>query len=88
MTSTDKTRTRTPRHAAGEDPDKRAAILAGAAHVFLQTGFDATSVNDICRAAGVPSLAASGGELVPFPSGVTLRELNQPIFWTACCAFK
>ena len=53
MTSTDKTRTRTPRHAAGENPDKRAAILAGAARVFMQTGFDATSVNDICRAAGV-----------------------------------
>lgn len=53
MTSTEKTRTRTPRHAAGEDPDKRAAILAGAAHVFMQTGFDAASVNDICRAAGV-----------------------------------
>ncbi len=46
-------RTRTPRHSAGEDPDKRAAIIAGAAHVFLQTGFDAASVNDICTAAGV-----------------------------------
>jgi len=47
------TRTRTPRHAAGENPDKRAAILAGAERVFMQTGFDAASVNDICRAAGV-----------------------------------
>jgi AcrR family transcriptional regulator len=53
MTRIEKTRTRTPRHAAGEDPDKRASILAGAARVFMQTGFDATSVNDICRAAGV-----------------------------------
>ena len=41
------------RHAAGEDPAKRAAILAGAAQVFLESGFDAASVNDICRAAGV-----------------------------------
>jgi AcrR family transcriptional regulator len=46
-------RTRTPRHAAGENPDKRAAIIEGAAHVFLQAGFDAASVNDICAAAGV-----------------------------------
>lgn len=41
------------RHAAGEDPAKRAAILSGAAQVFLDSGFDAASVNDICRAAGV-----------------------------------
>lgn len=47
------TRIRTPRHTAGEDPDKRAAILTGAAHVFMKTGFDAASMNDICRAAGV-----------------------------------
>lgn len=46
-------RIRTPRHTAGEDPDKRAAILNGAAHVFMKTGFDAASMNDICRAAGV-----------------------------------
>ncbi|WP_226783100.1 TetR/AcrR family transcriptional regulator [Oceaniglobus trochenteri] len=48
-----KPRTRTPRHAAGADPDKRAAILKGAAEVFMTTGFDAASVNEICRAAGV-----------------------------------
>jgi AcrR family transcriptional regulator len=53
MATPEKTRSRTPRHPAGKDPDKRAAILAGAARVFLQAGFDATSVNDICRAAGV-----------------------------------
>lgn len=47
------TRTRTPRHTAGEDPEKRAAILIGAAEVFMRTGFDAASMNDICRAAGV-----------------------------------
>jgi TetR/AcrR family transcriptional regulator of autoinduction and epiphytic fitness len=46
-------RTRIPRHAAGENPDKRAAIIEGAAQVFLQAGFDAASVNDICAAAGV-----------------------------------
>ncbi|EEB82759.1 TetR/AcrR family transcriptional regulator [Roseobacter sp. GAI101] len=53
MTKVVKHRTRIPRHAAGENPDKRAAILEGAAKVFLQSGFDAASVNDICRAAGV-----------------------------------
>lgn len=41
------------RHAAGTDPAKRAAILDGAAQVFLDKGFDAAGVNDICRAAGV-----------------------------------
>jgi AcrR family transcriptional regulator len=46
-------RPRTPRHAAGADPDKRAAIILGAAQVFMQMGFDAASVSDICTAAGV-----------------------------------
>jgi len=46
-------RTRTPRHAAGENPDKRAAIIDGAAQVFLRKGFDTASVSDICTAAGV-----------------------------------
>lgn len=46
-------RTRTPRHAAGENPDKRAAIIDGAAQVFLHKGFDAASVSDICAASGV-----------------------------------
>ncbi|WP_414898217.1 TetR/AcrR family transcriptional regulator [Rhodovulum sp. YEN HP10] len=41
------------RHAAGEDPAKRDQIMAGAMRAFLDKGFDATSVNDICRAAGV-----------------------------------
>ena len=44
---------RTARHAAGQDPAKRRAILAGANSVFMEKGFDAASVNDICRAAGV-----------------------------------
>ena len=35
------------------DPAKRATILDGAARVFLEKGFDAAGVNDICRAAGV-----------------------------------
>ncbi|KMK64839.1 TetR/AcrR family transcriptional regulator [Puniceibacterium sp. IMCC21224] len=41
------------RHAAGADPAKRGQILAGAKRVFLERGFDAAGVNDICRAAGV-----------------------------------
>ena len=41
------------RHAAGEDPRKRDQILAGARQVFLEQGYDAASMNDICRAAGV-----------------------------------
>lgn len=41
------------RHAAGEDPRKRDQILEGARRVFLERGFDAASMNDICRAAGV-----------------------------------
>ena len=41
------------RHAAGEDPRKRDQILAGARQVFMEQGYDAASMNDICRAAGV-----------------------------------
>jgi TetR/AcrR family transcriptional regulator of autoinduction and epiphytic fitness len=41
------------RHAAGQDPAKRHQILTGAKAVFMQHGFDAASMNDICRAAGV-----------------------------------
>lgn len=41
------------RHAAGNDPAKREAILNGATRVFLDSGFDAASVNDICRVASV-----------------------------------
>lgn len=41
------------RHAAGNDPAKRGQILAGAQRVFMEQGFDAAGVNDICRAAGV-----------------------------------
>ncbi|MCZ0961589.1 TetR/AcrR family transcriptional regulator [Paracoccus benzoatiresistens] len=41
------------RHAAGEDPRKREQILAGAWHEFMEKGFDAATMNGICRAAGV-----------------------------------
>ena len=49
----DGTQPRAARHAAGRDPAKRRAILDGAKRVFLEKGFDAAGVNDICRAAGV-----------------------------------
>ncbi len=38
---------------AGHDPQKRRQILAGARKVFLKHGFDAASMNDIARVAGV-----------------------------------
>ncbi|MBI1173274.1 TetR family transcriptional regulator [bacterium] len=41
------------RHAMGEDPAKRAQILAGAGRVISRMGYDAASVNDIAREAGV-----------------------------------
>jgi AcrR family transcriptional regulator len=41
------------RHGAGQDPVKRQKILDGAQNVFLRMGFDAASMNDITREAGV-----------------------------------
>ncbi len=41
------------RLAAGQDPAKRRQILEGAQSVFLRMGFDAASMNDITREAGV-----------------------------------
>lgn len=41
------------RFAAGEDPAKREQILEGARRVFMKMGFDAASMNDITREAGV-----------------------------------
>ncbi|MCZ4091416.1 TetR/AcrR family transcriptional regulator [Sinorhizobium psoraleae] len=41
------------RHAAGEDPVKREQILEGAKRVFMRSNFDAASMNDITREAGV-----------------------------------
>jgi AcrR family transcriptional regulator len=39
--------------AAGQDPRKRQQILEGARKVFHENGFDAASMNDIARVAGV-----------------------------------
>ncbi|OLP61146.1 TetR family transcriptional regulator [Xaviernesmea oryzae] len=41
------------RRVAGADPAKREQILAGAKRVFMSVGFDAASMNDIAREAGV-----------------------------------
>ncbi|WP_164924492.1 TetR/AcrR family transcriptional regulator [Sinorhizobium fredii] len=41
------------RRAAGEDPVKREQILEGAKRVFMRSNFDAASMNDITREAGV-----------------------------------
>jgi AcrR family transcriptional regulator len=38
---------------AGQDPAKRKQIIEGARRVFIEMGFDAASMNDITRAAGV-----------------------------------
>jgi len=43
----------TGRWAAGEDPTKREQILDGAHRVFMRLGFDASSMNDVTREAGV-----------------------------------
>jgi AcrR family transcriptional regulator len=44
---------RTGRHAAGQDPAKRAQILDGAKRCFLSMGFEAASMNEITSEAGV-----------------------------------
>jgi AcrR family transcriptional regulator len=41
------------RRAAGEDPAKREQILDGAKRAFMEQGFEAASMNDVTRAAGV-----------------------------------
>jgi AcrR family transcriptional regulator len=38
---------------AGHDPAKRKQIIDGARRVFIEMGFDAASMNDVTRAAGV-----------------------------------
>jgi AcrR family transcriptional regulator len=51
--SPDETACAAGRFAAGEDPAKREQILDGAKRVFMRLGFDAASMNDITREAGV-----------------------------------
>ncbi|MBN2906203.1 MAG: TetR/AcrR family transcriptional regulator [Rhodobacteraceae bacterium] len=58
------------RHAAGQDPAKREQILKGAMKEFLDKGFDAASMNEICRAAGV----SKGTIYVYFTDKVDLFE--------------
>lgn len=41
------------RFAAGADPAKREQIIDGAKRVFMEKGFDAASMNDVARIAGV-----------------------------------
>ncbi|MFI0846307.1 TetR/AcrR family transcriptional regulator [Mesorhizobium sp. IMUNJ 23232] len=41
------------RRAAGQDPAKRKQIIDGARRIFINMGFDAASMNDITREAGV-----------------------------------
>ncbi len=41
------------RKGAGQNPEKRAQIIEGARRVFMDVGFDAASMNDITREAGV-----------------------------------
>lgn len=48
-----KAATQRPRREAGRDPEKRQQILEGAYRVFMRMGFDAASMNDITREAGV-----------------------------------
>ena len=45
--------TRSGRTAAGQDSRKRRQILDGAYRIFMRQGFDATSMGDIAREAGV-----------------------------------
>lgn len=44
---------RANRHGAGRDPAKRNQIMVGAKRAFMERGFDATGVNDICQVAGI-----------------------------------
>ena len=44
---------RASRHGAGCDPAKRNQIMVGAKRAFMERGFDAAGVNDICQIAGI-----------------------------------
>lgn len=52
-TSASSRRERLPHLRTGKNPDKREQIMQGATRVFSTMGFDAASVKDIARAAGV-----------------------------------
>ena len=53
MSNVETTGTATGRAAAGQDSRKRRQILDGAHRQFMRQGFDATSMGDIARGAGV-----------------------------------
>lgn len=69
------------RAAAGEDPKKRAQILEGAGRVISRMGYDAASVSDIAREAGV-----SKGTIYVYFSGkedlfiALMEETRERIF--------
>jgi AcrR family transcriptional regulator len=65
------------RLAAGQDPAKRQQILEGADRVFSQMGFDAASMNDITREAGV----SKGTIYVYFDS-------KEELFMELCFAYR
>ena len=71
------------RHAAGEDPAKRAQILEGARQVFMNVGFDAASMNDITRAAGV-----SKGRTKPSSSWRSVRPAESPHRTALLCPLR
>ena len=55
---------------AGEESSKRRQILDGARKVFMDLGFDAASMGEIARTAGV----SKGTLYVYFPSKIDLFE--------------
>ena len=73
----------TGRRVAGEDPAKREQILDGAKRVFMEQGFEAASMNDITRAAGV----ATPPDMIEARIGIGLRlasltfTRNLPNLW-------
>ncbi|PSJ63990.1 TetR/AcrR family transcriptional regulator [Pseudaminobacter soli (ex Li et al. 2025)] len=70
------------RPAAGHDPAKRQQIIDGARRVFMNMGFDAASMNDITREAGV----SKGTIYVYFASKEELFEALIEV--ERCAIFK
>lgn len=76
------------RRAAGTDPAKRSQILAGANAVFARMGYDAASMSDITREAGV-----SKGTLYVYFAGkedlfaATIEQHRERLFQGICDAF-